>query len=437
MEEDLEDENVDCNLQVQPSEDALDKKTKPPNKRRFEEEMLDLTNQIKEKETEMESLKSSGALHISKELNSLRAEKSAKIAQRREIDEELERINNKILPEKMKQLNQLELSLYYKNEEKINTAIQRLEWNLKAHSYKLSEEKKIVSEIDGLRRSKKTLGQYLTLKQEIGVIRDQLRHLREERDALFRSVSQIKAKEEKLKADASGAKSSVYHLKKALDALYETRRSIQATFRRQKDEYHEVKERQKQEGLRRKESFLLDKRKRIAEKEAAKVPFEEEVHLCNTLIAYLGRFNTLPVSESSVDSQDDPEFAEEIGDGQYILLKKSGVNEADEPTANSRKLIRRNRRSSRKQSMIKQMTHTAEVLNQFLTLRLVAPATTADVGDTLNQLVALKSQYEQEQDQALSCSLNEVASDAGVSATESLICEMSRQVSKTESSEEG
>ncbi|KAK3792513.1 hypothetical protein RRG08_017782 [Elysia crispata] len=181
MDEVPEDEN-DCNLQVQSSEDALDRKTKPPNKKRFDEEMMDLTSQIKEKEAEMDRLKSSGVLHISKNLNSLRADRTAKITQRKEIDEQLERINNKSLPEKMKQLHQLELSLYYKSEDRINTAIQRLEWNLKAHSYKLSEEKKIVSEIDGLKRSKKTLGQYLTLKQEIGVIRDQQRHMREERD---------------------------------------------------------------------------------------------------------------------------------------------------------------------------------------------------------------------------------------------------------------
>ena len=46
-------------------------------------------------------------------------------------------------------------------------------------------------------------------------------------------------------------------------------------------------------------------------------------------------------------------------------------------------------------------------------------------------------QGQYEQDQSMSPHLSEVASDAGVSATESLICEMSRQVSKTESSEEG
>ncbi|GFS11267.1 hypothetical protein ElyMa_006667400 [Elysia marginata] len=80
------------------------------------------------------------------------------------------------------------------------------------------------------------------------------------------------------------------------------------------------------------------------------------------------------------------------------------------------------------------MTHSPEVVNQFLTLNLVAPATTADIGDALDKLVACKTQYEQEQ--ATSCVSSEAASDAGISATESLICEMSRQVSKTESSEE-
>ncbi|GFS11275.1 DNA ligase 1-like [Elysia marginata] len=223
MEEDLEDENLDCNIQIQASEEASDRKAKPPNKRKFDEEILILNSQIKEKDAELERLKSSGALHISKDLNSLRAEKSAKITRRKEIDEQLDRINSRVLPEK----------------------------------------------------------------------------------TLFRAVSQIKSREEKLKANASSARSALSQLNKAIYALKEKRRSVEASFDRQKLEYKEVKERQKQEGLQRKESFLQDKRKRIAEKEAAKVPFEEEIHLCNTLIAYLRRFNTLPVSESSADSQGD------------------------------------------------------------------------------------------------------------------------------------
>ncbi|GFO01797.1 DNA ligase 1-like [Plakobranchus ocellatus] len=427
MEEDLDDENVDCTLQ--PGEDSFEKKTRPPNRRKFDEDMSALTSHIQEKEAELEKLKSNAALHISKDLNSLKAEKFAKITQRKEIDAQLERIN-KIIPEKMKHLNQLELSLYYKSEEKINTAIGRLEWNLKVQSFKLSEEKKIVSEIDGLKRSKKVLAQYLTLKQEINGIRDHQRSMREERDTLYRSVSQIKTREEKLRKNAGIARASVQQCKREIDGLYETKRSMLSSYRKQKDEYNEVKEKQRQEGLKRRESFLQDKRKRIAEKEAARVPFEEELHLCNTLIAYLGRFNTQPVSESSADSQDDPEYAEEIDDGQYVLLKKAD----EEHSGNLRKLSRKNRRS-RKQTMVKQMTHTPEALSQFLTLNLEAPASTADIGNILDKLVALKAQYERAQ--SVSPHISEVASDAGISATESLICEMSRQVSKTESSEEG
>ena len=51
--------------------------------------------------------------------------------------------------------------------------------------------------------------------------------------------------------------------------------------------------------------------------------------------------------------------------------------------------------------------------------------------------VSFLFQAQYEQDQTASSYAHEVASDAGISATESLICEMSRQVSKTESSEEG
>jgi len=53
----------------------------------------------------------------------------------------------------------LQSGLQYKNEAKITEAINRLQNQLRMQNFKLNEEKKIVAEIDALKRSRKDLGQ--------------------------------------------------------------------------------------------------------------------------------------------------------------------------------------------------------------------------------------------------------------------------------------
>ena len=55
-------------------------------------------------------------------------------------------------------LTRSQSNLAYKNENKINDAIYRLEQQMKVSNLKLTEEKKVVEEINRLKRSKKALG---------------------------------------------------------------------------------------------------------------------------------------------------------------------------------------------------------------------------------------------------------------------------------------
>ena len=55
----------------------------------------------------------------------------------------------------------LQSGLQYRTEAKITEAISRLQHQLQTQNFKLNEEKKIVAEIDTLKRSKKDLGQVM------------------------------------------------------------------------------------------------------------------------------------------------------------------------------------------------------------------------------------------------------------------------------------
>jgi len=56
----------------------------------------------------------------------------------------------------------LQSGLPYRTEAKITEVISRLEHQLQMQNFKLNEEKKIVAEIDALKRSRKDLGQVLS-----------------------------------------------------------------------------------------------------------------------------------------------------------------------------------------------------------------------------------------------------------------------------------
>ena len=57
----------------------------------------------------------------------------------------------------MVSLNALQATLQYKNEDRINEVIRRLEHQLKTNNFSLRDEKKIVADIDKLKRSRHSL----------------------------------------------------------------------------------------------------------------------------------------------------------------------------------------------------------------------------------------------------------------------------------------
>jgi len=54
-------------------------------------------------------------------------------------------------------LTRTESNLHYKNEAKIDDAIRKMEYQLQTQNFRVSEERKIVAEVDKLKRSKKIL----------------------------------------------------------------------------------------------------------------------------------------------------------------------------------------------------------------------------------------------------------------------------------------
>ncbi|OWF34950.1 uncharacterized protein C458.02c-like [Mizuhopecten yessoensis] len=444
--------------------DSSGRKARPPNKKRYEEELEALQNTIKEKEAELKSI----TQHLSDDthkngLRTMRSEKSAHIDRLKHIEHEVKTLNSDI-SKKKGELDRLQSALHYKSEDRIDHSITRLDSLLKNQNFKLSEEKKIVTEINSLKRSKKVLRDFLALKKENDDMRSKQKSLREERDSLQTFVNQLRRKEDEHKDVVHKKKHRKDTLKKELDNLYDMKRRMVQDFKQQEKDYVEVKgeiRRQKRKEIVKKKeepcSQMEAFQKSLEEYAVQREPYADEINLCNTLIYYLQKYiqnqDDLPQDEPPAgkglnlsSSNCSAELAAELEEGMYVLRRKT-EEDSEYPGTGRRSGKRRlSKKGKRLSSVTKPVTHTPQIFSQFASLNLNAPSNHSEIPASLEQLQARKDFYKD------GCQLNQSittpaieehhtsdagvsTSDAGISLTESGMCEMSRQASNTESTE--
>ncbi|XP_013421392.1 DNA ligase 1 [Lingula anatina] len=378
-------------------------KMKPPNKKKFEAELQSILTSIQEKEAQLKTLKDSSASedNIHSRLRHTRAEKDASIERRKKIDLDLRALNHEI-SKKMDALTKVQATLHYRTEKRIHDAIGKLEHQLKTHNFKLSEERKIVAEIDSLRRSKKVLSQYLTQKAEIEEMRDRQRKMREERDSQFKIVTGLKSKEEEQRRTLSASRSKTETLKRELDQLYEQKRKIVSEFKKEEKDYNaersEIRKKHRQESFKKREeerrAHAEAKQKEIEQYEATREPYENEKLMCSALITYLQRFlnpETRTETAGDVGVQENPSIVEEA-EGMYVLRKRS--TEEDTIPGGWKKQTSKRSKRDRKRAQNKPISHTPQTLTQFAALNLMAPAHTDEITASIEQLRARKKYYD-------------------------------------------
>ncbi|KAL4217652.1 hypothetical protein ACF0H5_022394 [Mactra antiquata] len=454
---------------------------KPPNKKQYEEKMEEIQRKIRSTD---DDLKSVGSLEATvAQLRDLRAEKEAMIQRRKKYDNDLRLFNQEII-KKMGVLSRTESNLHYKNEVKIDDAIRKMECQLKTQNFRLSDEKRIVAEIDKLKRSKKVLSEYLVQKKEVDKLRESQRRMRLERENLYRIVTNLNRKEEEIRKSIKEKKEKTEYCKKELDQLHAKKRELFAEFKQSESDYQrhqsERRHRLRKESFKKKEEERKAKeeiwQKEMIEYAAQCTPFEDQLNMCNALISYLQKLNPGQEVDGMLPSprEEKPEAtigstlgpADSLDDGKFVLLKKSEDSDSVYNVANK---PRRRSKKGRKLSVTKPLAHTPQIISQFSSLTLTPPSYLSEVTASIEQLQARKRYYEEQSDVprpvlgslgtsfsssgSFSGSLdsplrersstwgfvppsiaeNQTPSDAGASA-ESGFHDMSRQASKTESS---
>lgn len=428
------------------------KKLRPPDRKNIDVHL----NRIKLKEKELKSCNRESE-SIRGEMKTLQPNRYVLNEEKKKNNLELKTLREEIFV-KNNNLSRLESGLTYKNEHKINEAIKKLEVQLSCNNFKLREEKKIVAEIDSLKRSKKSLVNYLAQKKEIDELREQQLKKRRENEQYHRQVSMLISEEDEMKSRLSVLHTKIENLHLELNDLNEQKKVLLCDYKRREKDHNVMKDAIRKKN--RQNTKHKEEEKQLFNREDLLVvctPEEEYIQHCNTLIRYLQQF---PVGEQgqatrqvSTPTEEKaaaaslgpvPEIQGEHG-ATYVLLKKN--EECEDLFFGAGRRQNKKSKKGRKFSATKPLTHSPQVFAQFANLQMSAPAGFAEILPALKQLEEKKKYFERlsqqrEEDLISPCRAQDEASaelddvclsDSGYSADGSAACELSRQVSHTES----
>ncbi|XP_077990135.1 uncharacterized protein LOC144444555 isoform X2 [Glandiceps talaboti] len=422
---------------IYPQQDDFNrKKLKAPSKKKLDDDVEMLMTTIRSKEDEFKCLQQRPQNEVVTEeggerdslqaqLKTAKTEKEAVLEKRKQLDEKLKVINTQIA-KKVDVVKKMQAGLRYKTEVKINDAIRKFEYQLRVQNFRMAEEKRMVAEIDSLKRSKKCLREYLVKQGEIDAERKKQKSIKEERDHYFNAVAALKSKEDKVRQQLRNKKSiedeawTKYkesgqlreNLKKEIDDLYERKRRLVADFKRQHFEYHEKMKLERLELQRKKdEEKKLEReaqQREIEEYEASREPYEDEKVLISALIAYLHRSVNIDdvMGQTTGDStgEDSPSCSpvstlqmKEIKDtdGDFRILRRKSADDFDSMFASgSGKRKKSSKKQRRNTWMSKPVKHSPETIAQFAQLGISAPSHVGEIALVVEQLTSKKDYYE-------------------------------------------
>ncbi|XP_002736388.1 uncharacterized protein LOC100376219 [Saccoglossus kowalevskii] len=321
-------------------------------------------------------------------------------------------------------VKKLQATLRYKTDARIDDTIRKLDRQLRTQNFKMAEEKRIVSEIDALKRSKKVLREFLEKQSEIDIIRETRTELKANRDFYFKSVFTIRSQEESIKKELNRMKREEDEtwakykesgqlretLKKEIDKLFEKKREIISTYKQQQNEYFEWSKTEKHKSyLKREEErrFVQEtKQKEIDEYKATRLPYEDDKLLISTLLNYLHRNVNLEDSNANVSAADSSDESSQrsvtsIGDevketdGDFHILRKKSADDMTEMYSGfSGKRKKSSNKKKRNSWLNKPLKHSPEIFTQFSQLGLTAPATVGEMSAIIEALTKKKEQFD-------------------------------------------
>ncbi|XP_076355673.1 uncharacterized protein LOC143249535 isoform X2 [Tachypleus tridentatus] len=365
---------------------------KRPERKKHREHIEQLNSAIQAKKRHLQKLQNQFDPHkFESQMKSLQSQQEERDSQRRRIIEEIQLLN-KELTQKRQSLSQTQGTLKYKQEDKIDEAIKRLEYQLQRNNYTANQERKIVQEIDSLKRSKKNLKLYLAQKTEVEDVRSKLQLKRNWKDHLSDEISEFRRKQDSHQREYKMAEAEMEEVCKELSELEQEKSDMEREFDQVMKEFYKQKEQ-----IREAKAWKLEQEKQATvnskqQNEVIVDQYFKERQLCMFLLAYLQQLmgsklslkaNLKTSSHPAVLYKPQSDHTGMEGTGKTLSGYKKELE------VNVECFVVKCKPSTRKQKKIfskKLITHPCEVFDQFFTLGLPTPHTLSEVPSVIDKV---------------------------------------------------
>ncbi|KAF9312522.1 hypothetical protein BG003_006191 [Podila horticola] len=356
---------------------------------------------------------------LRKRLGELRDQQNeSKKGKQAKVDK-LNTLNNN-LRKKIADLKVLQDKLPFKTTEAVEAQIRKLDKQVEKGSLKLVEEKKILSEISILKKSKRSVDVAQAQQAAIDADKAEIAALKDTMDdPLARELSVEYNKVQAALDEISKAKDEDWKKRNELfDERTRLQRELDAEFLRKKtinDEYfaavrehakfmQDEQVRKREEIQHRKQQELEEKRLVIAkeERELAEIPaFEAEITTCDSVYKYLilfsndqkriakataGTASTAAASNSNIRQVD---TTANVPSGLMLTKKSEKVEDVYHVGPKSRRV----KGPKEKKSEASSLKLPLAVVEQLIELEIVVPTSSADLGKTLDALAEKRDHY--------------------------------------------
>ncbi|KAL3910426.1 MAG: hypothetical protein SGILL_007693, partial [Bacillariaceae sp.] len=369
-------------------------------------------NKIQEKiESTMNAGKNTAIGKARESMGVLKTKKNKLIEEKKAIRKKLDTLREKG-DKLVKDKKDAKSTIRFTSVEDINKEIARLQRQQETTSMSLTEEKKIIKEMDALKASKSKIKDVQTkdagladVKQQRTIISDMLKAKDKEIDAVSAEMDVVGAEIKKLSEKETDKKSSLDghfkerdKLRKDINTVLKEKDSIRDEFRKQHNVWWDY---QRAIKAQRKIQYEEEKKVREAEKaeflkkkeeeELKKVPYEEEQALCDYLAEYLERTylktgtdaeKVAAKKEDVVEVKDDP-FA-----GFKPVTKKD-----DEDYFGKGKGKKKRQRAPKKSETAGPFTLNVDSFEQFGLIGLNPPTSLDQVEQSVKDLREKKEWY--------------------------------------------
>ncbi|CAG8454943.1 3088_t:CDS:2 [Ambispora leptoticha] len=289
----------------------------------------------------------------------------------------------------------------YKTTKEIDNQIMKLDKQVEAGNLKIIDEKRILTEISQLNRLKKTVESFDAQQLIIDNEQKAIDELRKTLDDDETDMQKFNTEFDQLKNELDEI-NVLYDEKKRIRELIaseiERRRDVINARNQFKQQQEEDRRRRREAQKEKREQYEAQRRAEIAARirENASTPaFENEIYTCDLLIKYFQAINgnskandQTPVTTSAFSTTiREPDTSSNTPEGM-MLTKKADRNDDY--------FIGKKNSSKKKSPKDKKSTSfnlDIEILQQLASLKVSIPINVADIGKTIDDLIARKNYY--------------------------------------------